>query len=188
MHRSSSLLLITYFGGGGPCNHCPRISQYSRIIAHRKKSHCTRAHACISISPPESLDDIGRSGDAEFRGDRSRARATPSWNGGKTSEAFLLVALRSRRRARNAMQIVVVVRGHLQERVRRFQCEIRVPDVGNQISNFSPPNSGSWKSEIEIQIPKNRQLEVGSTIPTFQLPTSRCWMLEVASFLLKVGS
>ena len=75
------------------------------------------------------MDDIERSGDAEFRGDRSRAGAALSWNGGKTSEALLHVSLRSRARAWNAMQIAVRVRGHLQERVHRFQDEIRVPDV-----------------------------------------------------------
>ena len=86
------------------------------------------------------------------------------------------------------MQIVVVVRDHLQGRVRRFQVEILVPDVGNQISNFLPPNTGNWKSDIEIQISENRQLEVVCTILNFQLPISRCWMLEVAGFLPKVGS
>ena len=87
-----------------------------------------------------------------------RKRREDKWNDG----------LRKRRRAWDAMRIVVVVGDHLRERVRRFQlgtsdfrqsevtgwnmeAKTQVPEVGNWSSNFQTLTSGSWKLESNFQ-------------------------------------
>ena len=96
VYHSPGVSLLAYYGGGGPGNHCSQVSQLACIIAGRKKPHCTRAHACIIISPPKVLGDIGRPREARFRGSRGRATALPHGTpGGQVGSSSLL---RKRRR------------------------------------------------------------------------------------------
>ena len=83
-----------------------------------------------------------------------RKRREDKWNDG----------LRKRRRAWGAMQIAVVVGGHLRKRVRRFQ-------LGT--SDFRKLEVTRWNMEVEIQVP-----EGGNWSSNFQTPTSGCWKLE----------